>query len=326
MRRRAEADVHDAAVQPISSIAREFVFTSRLRLPGERSTFYRAAARGIWTRIRPGVYVDATSWRDLGPAARHLARARAAAILDPGVVFSHPTAALVWELPLVVPPPPAPQTVQPATSGGRSSRSMRRFAGAPSDIVTFDGMRVSGLADTVAAVAERFDATVAVPIVDAALGGRAREATAVTREQVSRIPVSRAPRRAEFAIGFGDGRSGSAGESLSRVAIHRSGLPAPELQARFDDDHGLIGFTDFWWPEAGVVGEFDGLGKYRRDLSGHGRSPADVVIAEKRREDRLRSLGPRVVRWGWATAHSVPDLRQLLVAAGVRPESSHRRR
>ena len=141
-----------------------------------------------------------------------------------------------------------------------------------------------------------------------------------------RIPISRAIRRGSFAIGFGDGRSGSAGESLSRVAIHRAGLPAPELQARFDDDRGLIGYTDFWWPEAGIIGEFDGLGKYRRDLSGQRRSPADIVVAEKRREDRLRSLGPRVVRWGWSTARSVADLRDVLVAAGVRPESSHRRR
>jgi hypothetical protein len=204
--------------------------------------------------------------------------------------------------------------------------SMVRFAGEPSETVTLDGMRVSGLADTVAAVATRFDAAVAVPIVDAALGGRARGAAAVTREQLMRIPMSRAIRRGSFAIGFGDRRSGSAGESLSRVAIHRAGLPAPELQARFDDDRGLIGYTDFWWPEAGVIGEFDGIGKYRRDLSGRGRSPADIVVAEKRREDRLRSLGPRIVRWGWATARSVADLREVLVAAGVRPESSHRRR
>lgn len=61
----------------------------------------------------------------------------------------------------------------------------------------------------------------------------------------------------------------------------------------------LIARTDFWWPGRRVVGEFDGLGKYTRAQPG-GRSPAEVVVAEKLREDRLRDLGLRVVRWTWA--------------------------
>ncbi|MFW8745876.1 hypothetical protein, partial [Mesorhizobium japonicum] len=126
--------------------------------------------------------------------------------------------------------------------------------------------------------------------------------------------------------GFADAASGSAGESLSRVAIHRAGLPAPVLQQRFDDAAGLAGIVDFWWPEAGVIGEFDGVGKYLRDLSGRGRDTAQIVIDEKRREDRLRALGFRVVRWGWRAARSRGELRSLLIRSGLRADQLRSRR
>ncbi|MGN6325181.1 hypothetical protein [Pseudolysinimonas sp.] len=187
-------------------------------------------------------------------------------------------------------------------------------------------MWVTPLVETIVNVADRFDAAVSIPVIDAALGGRARDSAAVRPDDLAAVPVQHAPRRVGFALGFGDGRAESVGESLSRLAIHRVGLAAPVLQARFDDDRGLVGFADFWWPDSGVIGEFDGLGKYRRDLAGRGRPPEEIVIAEKRREDRMRALGPRVVRWGWATARSVPDLRRLLMGAGVRADSSRPRR
>jgi hypothetical protein len=57
----------------------------------------------------------------------------------------------------------------------------------------------------------------------------------------------------------------------------------------------LIGFADFAWP--GVVGECDGRLKY---------ADRDVLWAEKRREDRIRALGLRVIRWGWDDAWARP--------------------
>lgn len=53
---------------------------------------------------------------------------------------------------------------------------------------------------------------------------------------------------------------------------------------------------------ARVVGEFDGRVMYGRPgiASVSGDAPADVVWAEKRREDSLRATGVQVVRWTWA--------------------------
>jgi hypothetical protein len=47
--------------------------------------------------------------------------------------------------------------------------------------------------------------------------------------------------------------------------------------------------------------QFDGLWKYGRLLR-PGEDPADVVVAEKLREDEIRDLDLRVVLWTW------PDL------------------
>ena len=64
---------------------------------------------------------------------------------------------------------------------------------------------------------------------------------------------------------------------------------------------GRVHEVDFGWPELRTVGEFDGLWKYGRLLR-PGEEPADVVVAEKLREDEIRDLDLRVVRWTW------PDL------------------
>lgn len=98
-------------------------------------------------------------------------------------------------------------------------------------------------------------------------------------------------------------------ETFSRLRLIRQGLPEPQLQVPLYDDEGLIGYVDALWAELGVVGEADGLVKY-------GDDPA-VVIAEKRREDRIRALGYAVVRWTWDEIMRTP----WIVAARIRAAS-----
>lgn len=308
----------------------DFVLTSEIVLPGQRAAFYRQASRGRWIRVQPGAFLPAADWDRLDAEARHLARARAAALIDPDTVFSHLTAALIWGLPLVDPPPHRPQARVARATGGRSSNSVTRFATDVTMPAEIDGLLVTDAETTALDVAASFDAEVSVPILDALAAGRSRSGTAVGAEQLilaadAASPVRASQRRA-LALRLIDARSGSPGESLSRVAMHRAGLPTPVLQQPFDDAAGLIGIVDFWWPDAGLIGEFDGVGKYLRDLSGRGRDTAQIVIDEKRREDRLRALGSRVVRWGWRSARSIAELRSLLLRAGLRADQLRPRR
>ena len=184
----------------------------------------------------------------------------------------------------------------------------------------------TSLARTVADVARVETMERAVAIADAALrgqkaaGGRAfrapisKAAVATELESLNRAPGAA---KARGVLSFADGKSGSAGESCSRVGVWKLGLPSPVLQEAFYDDEGFVGYVDFWWPGCKLIGEFDGRGKYLRDEYTAGRSTATIVLLEKEREDRLRALGFRVVRWDWATALDLRLLEAKLRGAGL---------
>lgn len=298
----------------------EYLITPSIRNPGERAALYRAAARGRFVRVTRGAYLPAEAWATLDVEGRHRARMRAIEMLRPGTVFSHLSAALVWGLPVVGGDIAVPHSVVGVAAGGRSMTGLRRHAvGMPADVREVGGLLVTSPRDTALQVAAGYPPELSVPLLDAAL---ARGDLAISRddlaESVRVLPSSEGPSRGAWAVEFADPASGSPGESVSRVSIHRLGLPAPELQVGFEDAFGLVGVVDFWWPDAGVIGEFDGLGKYLREDLTQGRDAGEVVIDEKRRENRLRALGPRVARWGWTVARDLEALRRRLSEAGLR--------
>lgn len=133
---------------------------------------------------------------------------------------------------------------------------------------------------------------------------------------VELLPRRRA-RRWQQLHAFADPRAESVGESVSRVLIAELGFAPPELQIEFRLPDGRLARADFYWPEAGLVGEFDGEVKYSRAQDLTGLDPADAVIAEKRREDGLRALGHGVARWGWAELREPRALRSILHQAGA---------
>jgi len=93
------------------------------------------------------------------------------------------------------------------------------------------------------------------------------------------------------------------------------GYPDPELQVEFVDEEGSIGFVDFFWPELGLIGEFDGRSKYGEQRRYQRNITLEqILVSEKEREDRLRRVSRSFVRLDWA---KVSDRRRL--AAYLRP-------
>ena len=85
----------------------------------------------------------------------------------------------------------------------------------------------------------------------------------------------------------------------------------PELQASvFTESGRWLARCDFYWDEFGVVGEADGLDKYRAGF--------DAVRAEKLRQERLEMVGLTVVRWGFADLQAPGPLIGRLFAAFAR--------
>ena len=90
----------------------------------------------------------------------------------------------------------------------------------------------------------------------------------------------------------------SPAESLTAGQIHLSGLPLPLFQAPIDTPHGTV-FPDFLWPDLMLIGECDGAVKYTDQQS---------IVAEKEREQLLRDMGYRIVRWLAKEIMTRPDL------------------
>ena len=96
-----------------------------------------------------------------------------------------------------------------------------------------------------------------------------------------------------------DGRSESVGESRLRFALAVAGITLEPQVVVTDEVGDFVARVDFLVAGTRVVVEFDGKVKY-------GYGGADVLMAEKRREDRLRRLGYAVVRVTWADLYHLP--------------------
>lgn len=274
-------------------------------------------ARGLLVRVRRGAYVPAEIWAPLSPRQRERLRIAAAHLVARGAfVASHRSAAALWEVPALHRPDEFVHVLASASAGSRTEHGFVRHSVADAALhrVAVHGIPCTSLERTIVDLAQTESFEEAVVAADWSL--RTHTDADALRRTISELHGTHAKARA--VVEFANCNAGSVGESRSRVQIADAGLPAPLLQVPFYDDLGLIGVVDFYWPEFGVVGEFDGRVKYTDAAMLAGRHPGDVVFAEKRREDRLRAVGARVARWVWSDLNQPGRLAQILLDAGVR--------
>lgn len=290
---------------------------------GRRDHLSRACQRGELVRIHHGVYVDAERWSDLKPWQRFTARSRAAGLADSRVTLSHASALAIHGCPLLFSDRPVEALVAGVRRGHRTPHIHYRGTGHPDAFTEIvDGVTITSLARSLAEFAARSTVSEAVVALDWALrpSPRNREER-VTRDEVrdaaDAVSVTRGRRRLEFALAFADERSESAGESYSRVLIAMLGFVAPDLQHVISLDTGGLARVDFRWPGQRLVGEFDGLDKYRSAEMRQGKSAGEVVMEEKRREDAIRRAGEGVARWEWWHLYEPARLATVLTRAGV---------
>ncbi|WP_209561673.1 type IV toxin-antitoxin system AbiEi family antitoxin domain-containing protein [Frigoribacterium sp. PvP032] len=311
----------DAAVTP------HLVLSAELTASGQDDrALARACRAGSLTRIGPGAYVPSPEWSTFDPRQQHLHRAVAVQRKRRrGLVLSHETAAIAWGLPSWGWPRGPAEFVDPGGGAPRSEHLVRIRAAAlgQEDVVDLDGVLVTSMRRTVLDLLTTRGRQQAVVLVDDVLH-RGRLERAELADLIGSRPSARARRRAAWAVGFGDAGAESPGESVSRVCAHDSGLVAPVLQKECRDADGLIGYADFFFPdpacpERGSLGEFDGEVKYLGGAHRAGRTPEQVVLDEKLREDRLRAMPTTVGLARW-TRHDLARpgrLAQLLFAAGT---------
>jgi hypothetical protein len=283
---------------------------------GADRTLRRQFANGFMTRLAPGVYVESPLLKTLAKDEQYRLRVLATAqITDPGTQFSHDSAAAMWRLPSFGVWSPRIHARAAREGGGRSGAAIQRHGiGLDPYPVTIDDLSVTSLERTVVDIAMQSGFFRAVGMMDDALRapveGDFRHALGLApanhsdiRALVATLGKGPGSNRARLATEFATPLSGSLGESLSRCQFHILGIPTPELQVPFWDEEGLIGYADFYWRHLDLIGEFDGDLKYgadrqfQRDISAR-----QVLLDEKRREDRMRRVVRSFTRWGWDTA------------------------
>ncbi len=247
--------------------------------------------------MRPGVYLEPDDPRLSDPVEKHAVLTRTTVSkIAPDSVVSHVSAAVLHGLPLWQVALGRVHVTRSRRTGGRISALLHVHASmlADEEVDSIDGVVVTSVARTIVDLActESFERAL-VP-ADAALH-RHMTSPELLQEQLGRCANRSGIAGARRLVEFADAGSMSPGETRSRLAISRAGLPPPVLQ------HPVAGTTsivDFWWPGFRTVGEFDGMVKYGVPEA-EGADVRDVVVAEKLREDRIRAMGMSVVRWVW---------------------------
>ncbi|TXF36987.1 hypothetical protein E4J93_03825 [Collinsella sp. BA40] len=181
--------------------------------------------------------------------------------------------------------------------------------------VEVQGCRATDIVSTLIDCAIRLPLHEALPLFDCALRYRLVEKDELLRFLNRCNFRGIRAERAFQAIAYADGRSENGGESLVRGLIYELGyMPPHELQMELEDpiDEGQTMRADQFWdlPEGGVVGEVDGLGKYREGA-------LQELVKERRRESHIAALGYRVMRIQFARVFEPGYLEGLLKAFGI---------
>lgn len=287
---------------------------------GDSRKLSMAAKSGNLVRVRHGVYVDAKSWAALERWERYaLSVAAAAETFTSATVFSHHSAATIHGIPTIVGRQPV-HALSSYAGGGRSRAGVRRHyvSDGLQEAEETNGFLVTGRVRTALDIAASVPFAEAVVPMDFLLS-QGRHRKPVTRDELLNDIDARyskaAAKRVAAVVQFAATNSGSPGESYCRGLMHLAGFAAPELQYEVRTKVGVV-YTDYYWKDARVVGEFDGREKYLKPEFLNGRTPSQVVIDEKSREDAIRATGRSVFRLVWSDL-TVGKLERELVTAGV---------
>ena len=319
---------HPALILATVEAVRSAGFPARAsEVPGlSRGRVRAALAAGALLSPRRGIVLPAVDWSEAGTTQRHLWAVAAALLAYPGSWASHTSATQLHGITVLAPRPvngfPVVHISRPGATLREATLVVHGQVAPREHVGDVQGLRCSTLARATIEVAARRTVAHAVAVMDAGM----RVALAQTHGDVRRAALDETLRGALFdtwdaavapytrhrwvttvrqAIRWADPAAESFLESISRVAMAQGGLPSPRCGVPMVGDDGCTYWLDFWWDDELVIGEADGLGKYR---------DRDDLLAEKHRQEALESRARALVRWGMAQV--VPDPQPMLRRLG----------
>jgi hypothetical protein len=268
------------------------VFTTSEALAAgvDRNAIAPLVRSGAWRRLRYGIYTTGELWRrhEVEGRTHRLDCAAALRRLDRrGTTVSHTSAARLHRL--VVPRSSDAGVRLTDPEQWRAGRGYRVSAASlpVTDVAVHMGLPVTTVPRTLADVGREWSFTDTVVAVDDALAdGR----TTPSELQAAALAQTHWVGCGDAARAFSASRTGahSPHETRTRLALLTAGLPEPLLQQAVLLDGRLVAVLDMYWPDEGVFVECDGMVKYADPW--RGRTAAEVLWEEKRRQDRLLDL------------------------------------
>jgi hypothetical protein len=255
--------------------------------------------------------MSADEWAALWPESRHRAEVLATALsaTTTAPVFSHVSAAVLWDLPLWRVTPSRVHVVADRRHHRHSVPGIMRHEGSlpDDDVAVIDGIRCTSLSRTVYDVIRMLGPEAALSVADAALarvGGEpwAFDATVADawRESLEvrlRVPGARGVVAARSIAELMDGRAQLPLESVTRYRLHQLGFARSTLQTPVSRPDDGFYWLDIAVDEARTFIECDGKEKYLDPAVRGRRSVERVLLDEKAREDWVRgTTGWRIVR------------------------------
>ncbi|HET7327028.1 MAG TPA: type IV toxin-antitoxin system AbiEi family antitoxin domain-containing protein [Nocardioidaceae bacterium] len=263
----------------------------------------RLVRRQEWYKLRRGAYCErALLANDTHGDLEAFLRTQACAlVLAPPAFASHSSASSVLELPRWGTRPDECHFTRPSRHAGRREAGViHHEAHLGADETTMlRGVRTTSLERTPLDVSREFGFAPGLVAADAAL--RKGADPAMMAAIATGMKQWADARPVQAVLGFADGGGHSPGETLTRIAAREAGLH--NLTTQFEVRDGcFLAYVDVVAPDWNLALEFDGRLKYRRtrDKADPATDDADIVWAEKMREDRLSDLGFEVLRVVWA--------------------------
>ena len=262
----------------------------------------RLVADGVFVRLRRGAYASKVDYGKLDASGRHGLRARAAIKqAKTAVVLSHVSALPEYDAPTWRIDLDEVNLTRLDGKVGRREAGIRQHRGrvVEGDVITRNGVPVMSGTRTSLEITTIADVEPALCVVNHLLH-HGHTTLAQLAERYRTMDHWPHTLTTDIVLRLADPRIESVGESRSFYLFWRHHLPMPVPQYEVRDEDGrVIARLDFAWPELGVFLEFDGKVKYEKPLR-PGQSASEVVIAEKRREDKIRQrTGWRCIRLTW---------------------------
>ena len=216
--------------------------TARLHAEGmSRPSIAAAVQSGELIKLQRNAYISGSIWSSLDPWDRPVVTHAAVLISRPRVLFSHLSAAMIYDAPLLK----RPETVHLIETGDRMARRAgvmvhRKRADCQRDRREIRGFSVTSPLVTAANCAKTLPRDASVPILDHFL----REGLCTREEMRAALEActGRGCRLARTLPLLTSDLAESIGETLTRLAMHDWGLATPEEQVPLMTPSGSTAF------------------------------------------------------------------------------------